>query len=146
MNADSACPLRGGIASSATARQHLRFVGEGWGAGLMESALLATSELVNNAVIHGGDPISLVVRTSADTVHIEVRDSGPTPVGLLRPDGDVLRTAAARPRTSGDDAELTVGGWGLHIVTALADRWGVSEQPQGKAVWFELGRTPGAAP
>jgi hypothetical protein len=29
-------------------------------------------------------------------------------------------------------------GRGLHIVEALADRWGVDKTAEGKTVWFEI--------
>lgn len=87
--------------------------------------LLLVTELVTNAVRHGGDrgdlPIRLELERDADHVHVRVEDPGTTFV----PPPAIL---------SGDPA----GGWGLFLVDQVADRWGVSPAPAGTRVWFEL--------
>jgi anti-sigma regulatory factor (Ser/Thr protein kinase) len=82
---------------------------------------LVTSELVTNAVRHGpGSPITLHVEVlDRDRVRGEVVDDGgpgslPHPVAPRGPDG----------------------GYGLHVVDGLAQRWGVYEG--STHVWFEL--------
>jgi serine phosphatase RsbU (regulator of sigma subunit)/anti-sigma regulatory factor (Ser/Thr protein kinase) len=45
-----------------------------------------------------------------------------------------------RIRTAGETDE---GGRGLYLVDQLATRWGSRPTPEGKAVWFEMPRTPG---
>jgi hypothetical protein len=56
-----------------------------------------------------------------------------------------------RVEVSDDDPNLPVAshpqhpatsGRGLRIVAALADRWGVTPNPDGKTVWFELHLPP----
>ena len=42
-----------------------------------EAAALATSELVTNALVHAGQPVSLSVWASARGVRVEVSDSSP---------------------------------------------------------------------
>lgn len=74
------------------------------------------SELITNAVQHGRPPIQLRVERRASGWHIDVADAG-----AHRP-----RRGPAGPR----------GGWGLHIVGALADRWGIAED--ASRVWCEL--------
>jgi anti-sigma regulatory factor (Ser/Thr protein kinase) len=108
--------------SAASAR---RFVGtalERWGCSedLIERVLLLTSELVTNAYRHAGSETRLSIRCDDDCIRIEVRDSGPGTVRLRPLDRD---------RTDGR---------GLHIVDALADRWGHHSDGDGKVVWFEL--------
>lgn len=88
---------------------------------MLDSAKLLTSELVTNSVRHGdGDWIRLVVDTDAGArLRCEVADGG---------EGFV-----PRPRTK---SMFELGGWGLHLVSRVADRWGV--QDGAPRVWFEL--------
>jgi hypothetical protein len=39
--------------------------------------------------------------------------------------------------SAGDRPATDVGGWGLHLVHTLADRWGVATE--ASHVWFEIG-------
>ena len=81
---------------------------------------LVISELVSNAVRHApGEPISLSVNVDEDgVVHGEIEDRGAGGVRL-------------RPTRPGEP-----GGYGLEIVDALTDDWGVGDGPT--RVWFEL--------
>ncbi|HYY79232.1 MAG TPA: ATP-binding protein [Actinomycetes bacterium] len=56
-----------------------------------------------------------------DRLHVEVSDDG-GPARLRRRIHEV-----GAP-----------GGWGLQLVQALASRWGVREDPGGRAIWFDL--------
>lgn len=92
----------------------------------LDDLRLVVSELVTNAVLHApGEPISLRVDVDTDgVVRGEVSDHGEGGV-RLRPTS--LREA---------------GGYGLGIVDALADRWGVRDG--SSRVWFELAGTSSA--
>jgi anti-sigma regulatory factor (Ser/Thr protein kinase) len=87
--------------------------------------MLLVTEVVTNAVRHGGDrgalPIRLEVRRDDGHVHVQVEDPGAT----FMPPPTIL---------SGDSA----GGWGLFLVDQVAKRWGVSPATAGTCVWFEL--------
>lgn len=84
--------------------------------GLCDSATLAVSELVTNAVRHGqGKPVGFRVTNTDDELRIEVTDGNSTP---------------ARLREAGESAE---SGRGLLLVAALAKEWGVS--PDGMTTW-----------
>lgn len=91
----------------------------------IETAELLVSELVTNAVLHGGmDPeehIGLKVASSSGRLRAEVRDGGPEcdPGALPEPGQD--------------------RGWGLYLVQSLSDRWGI-EREEVAVVWFELDR------
>jgi len=90
---------------------------------LEETALLLVSELVGNAVRHaraGAMALQLRLESCGNRLRIEVHDADPRP---------------PRPRTP---AELDESGFGFVLIQALADRWGVRETPNGKAVWVEL--------
>ncbi len=91
---------------------------------VLDDAVLLTSELVTNAVLHGRAPISLrLLRTSSEAV-LEVHDAASFLPRRLRP-------------TPEDEH-----GRGLQLVACLADRWGVRPVREGKAVWcaFSLSR------
>lgn len=118
------------LAAPGLARRHLLQRVDGWPADVLDLAVLLTSELVSNAVVHGHSPVELLVSHDGHRIRVEVADGlpGPLPQAPDRPAGD---------RTSGR---------GLVIVDQLADRWGCRprENPAGKVVWFELSH--GAAP
>ena len=87
-----------------------------------ESAVLIVSELVANAVLHGAEPIQVAVTDETGSLRIEVSDGDTRPP---RPDLDV--DTVDRP-----------SGRGLHIVNALAQRWGTTLHDFGKTVWAEV--------
>ena len=85
-----------------------------------ETAVLLTSELVSNALLHARTSVDLTLITSPACVRVEVHDGN-----SRRP------VASATP----DDA---TSGRGLMMVQALAGAWGVDGTVEGKTVWFEL--------
>jgi anti-sigma regulatory factor (Ser/Thr protein kinase) len=87
----------------------------------LHKAMLLTSELVTNAVIHGQGEIIMRAYLDEDRVLVEVIDQGH---GFER----VLRE---------QDFER-IGGHGLSIVDAESSRWGIDEGTTH--VWFELER------
>ena len=98
-------------------------------AGLSATAVLLVSELVTNAVRHGGPPIDIeVICDQGADLQVRVRDAGPE----LPEVGDL---------------DLAVeGGRGVAMVDLLSDAWGVdSHAGDGKTVWFCLSTSPSAA-
>lgn len=107
--------------SAAAARQFLKQeLGELYEDSLRDDALLLTSELVANAVLHAHTGVELSVVTGMDTIHVEVADG-----------------SATVPQQRSPDVE-DIGGRGLALVAALAGDWGVRLAPPGKVVWFDL--------
>src|SRR5580693_9457821 len=107
---------------------------------LVDDAVLLTSELVTNAVLHAGTPVQVTCRLLGDlsdgAVEIAVLDRRPV---QLRPD---------RPHTAAEAAERT-NGRGLQLPSELATAWGVTYARAAKAVWFRLnlaGRGQSAVP
>jgi len=84
---------------------------------------LLVSELITNSVKYGGEgEVHLLMESRArDHIRVEVVDQG----------AGFIPVARDRPATE-------VGGWGLHLVETLADRWGVHEG--STHVWFEIER------
>ncbi|MEO8477342.1 MAG: ATP-binding protein [Actinomycetota bacterium] len=86
---------------------------------------LAVSELVTNAVRHGGlrssDEIEVSVEAADGTVHVAVEQP----------------TSAAKARKLERPERGPIGGFGLFLVDQLADRWGVDPGPPGR-VWLEI--------
>ncbi|MFJ4624730.1 SpoIIE family protein phosphatase [Streptomyces sp. NPDC088812] len=113
--------------SVATARSFVRDTLQGWGfADIVDDAVVLTSELVTNAVVHAGTHADvLCLRTDAG-VRIEVADRYPEREVPLQ----------GSPASMGSpDRE---GGRGLQLCAAIAGRWGVEYTPTHKNVWFQL--------
>lgn len=87
--------------------------------------LLVTSELVTDAVSHGGNRLRLELTLAPSHLTLSVSDGrnrqGPLPAAEARP----------------DEAQ------GLAIVEAIADRWGVEHPADGGTrVWAWIGNPP----
>ncbi|MGV9558069.1 SpoIIE family protein phosphatase [Streptomyces sp. NPDC003401] len=113
--------------SVATARGFVRDTLQGWGfADIIDDAVVLTSELVTNAVVHAGTHADLLCLRHEDAVRIEVADRYPEREIPLQ----------GSPATMGSpDRE---GGRGLQLCAAIATRWGVDYTPTHKTVWFRL--------
>lgn len=85
----------------------------------LEDLLLIVSELTSNALLYGSGEIRLHV----------LRD-----VGLVR--GEVVDEGHGFEREVGELGIDAVGGHGLRMVGATAERWGIHEG--SSHVWFEL--------
>jgi anti-sigma regulatory factor (Ser/Thr protein kinase) len=94
-------------------------------AGRLDDAKLVITEVVTNAVRHGADgqeEIRLVIESDERRLYVEVEQT------LTAHDVHLIEQ-----RENGAD----LGGFGLRIVEALADGWGVEPGPPGR-VWFEF--------
>jgi PAS domain S-box-containing protein len=113
-----------------SARQARRFVGDvltsaGVDADRRDTAVLLTSELVTNGIVHALTDLQVTVEATATWVRVEVLDGNPN----------------LPQRRDYDDEAMT--GRGLEMLELLADDLGV--QPladEGKRVWFRLGVAP----
>ena len=87
---------------------------------LAADVALVVTELVTNAVLHGGGVTSVDVVAVQDGLRVAVEDSlrAPPVMGLESPDA------------------LT--GRGMHLVATVAARWGADARGSGKIVWAEL--------
>lgn len=113
--------------SVATARSFVRDTLQGWGfTDIVDDAVVLTSELVTNAVVHAGTAADVLCLRSEVAVRIEVSDR--------YPEREIpLQQSAAN--MGSPDRE---GGRGLQLCAALATRWGVDYTPTNKQVWFQL--------
>ncbi|MDJ1130939.1 SpoIIE family protein phosphatase [Streptomyces iconiensis] len=113
--------------SVATARAFVRDTLQGWGlADIVDDAVVLTSELVTNAVVHAGTSAEVLCLRDEDGVRIEVIDRYPErELPLLEPG----------QQPASPDRE---GGRGLLLCAALATRWGVDYTAADKRVWFRL--------
>jgi GAF domain-containing protein/anti-sigma regulatory factor (Ser/Thr protein kinase) len=93
---------------------------------LVDDAVLLTSELVTNAVVHAGTPVQVTCRLAHGAVEVVVLDRHPV---QLVPD---------REQRDSSEAERT-SGRGLMLPSELASSWGVTYARTAKAVWFRLG-------
>lgn len=91
-----------------------------------DDAVLLTSELVTNAVMHSnsrnqGGTVTVVILESSGGLRIEVGD-----------EGSDLSTPVVRGDVYASD------GHGLFLVQTLADQWGYVRDDSGTTVWFWL--------
>jgi anti-sigma regulatory factor (Ser/Thr protein kinase) len=91
---------------------------------LLDDLRLMVSELVTNCLRHGGlalgDRIQVLVEPGDRRIRIEVVSAG---AGFRPPDSEPGLYASS--------------GWGLFLVSRLADRWGVDGRGRTR-VWFEV--------
>jgi anti-sigma regulatory factor (Ser/Thr protein kinase) len=85
-----------------------------------ETAVLLTSEVVTNALLHGRSGPRLSITTSPERLLVEVGDDNARLPQML------------------DQDEEAVYGRGMNIVSMLATGWGAREDQTGKIVWFAL--------
>ncbi len=88
--------------------------------GVRRSARLAelvVSELVANGVMHAKTPLAVTVRRQDSGIEISVRDDNPV-----------------MPSDSSGDPR----GFGLQLVGALSEDWGIARTGRGKVVWTKL--------
>ncbi|MFJ6784897.1 SpoIIE family protein phosphatase [Streptomyces yangpuensis] len=114
--------------SVAAARAFVRDTLQGWGfADIVDDAVVLTSELVTNAVVHAGTRAEVLCLRTEDGVRVEVADRYPERELPLRHPGE-------RPYADPDREN----GRGLMLCAALATRWGVEYTATHKHVWFRL--------
>jgi len=94
----------------------------------LDDALLALTELVNNAVLHGGlgpgEDLTITMKAERQGIRLTVRHTG------------VIFDARHTPapdRHAGTSR-------GLAIVEMIADSWGVDSDGSEVTAWFEVGR------
>lgn len=97
---------------------------------LLDEALLLTTELATNGVLHAGTDLDLEIAADEIGLTVTVLDQAP---------------GALDPRLAGQlaDAGLAERGRGLLLVDHFATRWGTTHHAKGKGVWFRLERRPG---
>lgn len=92
----------------------------------LDDALLAVTELVNNAVIHGGldpdDDLTVTIKPERNGIRLTVRHAG------------VLFDPHQSPSRSLEPGASR----GLAIVRRIADRWGVDSDGAEVSAWFEV--------
>ncbi|MFJ6721962.1 MULTISPECIES: SpoIIE family protein phosphatase [unclassified Streptomyces] len=114
--------------SVAGARAFVRDTLQGWGfADIVDDAVVLTSELVTNAVVHAGTQAEVLCLRTEGGVRVEVADRYPERELPLQPPGE-------RPYADPDREN----GRGLMLCAALATRWGVEYTGTHKHVWFRL--------
>ena len=100
---------------------------------VIDDALLVATELVTNSVRHSGAPGGAVVvvrvQITSTMVRLEVEDPGSG--GTIAPRAPDLESG---------------GGFGLNLVRALSERWGLERAVAGgTCVWAQLRRAPSVA-
>ncbi|MEU5824857.1 MULTISPECIES: SpoIIE family protein phosphatase [Streptomyces] len=113
--------------SVATARAFVRDTLQGWGyTDVVDDAVVLTSELVTNAVVHAGTAADVLCLRTEDGVRVEIADHYPEREIPLQPAGLNFGNSESE------------NGRGLLLCAALASRWGVEYSPTRKHVWFQL--------
>ncbi|WP_433295186.1 ATP-binding SpoIIE family protein phosphatase [Actinoplanes sp. CA-030573] len=96
---------------------------------VISSAVLCTSELTTNALLHAGTPAQVDVDLNAERLLVAVSDTG-TRGSVIRSRADSMGSLSSRGR-------------GLGLIDELSDSWGTDPSVRGTTVWFEL-LIPGA--
>ncbi|MEU1376634.1 SpoIIE family protein phosphatase [Streptomyces triculaminicus] len=113
--------------SVAAARAFVRDTLQGWGfPDIIDDAVVLTSELVTNAVVHAGTHADVLCVRMNTGVRVEVADRYPEREVPLQEPGRQFGSV---------DRE---GGRGLLLCAAIASRWGVEYTATAKTVWFRL--------
>lgn len=106
------------------ARKALRPLFQDDGDPIAEAVMLSASELVSNVILHTDDGGTM-----------QAWDPKPDIPFRLQVD-DHRHGVELQPHEAADP----IGGRGLGIVAALADRWGVEATADGKCVWAAFSR------
>jgi anti-sigma regulatory factor (Ser/Thr protein kinase) len=85
----------------------------------LDTAVLLTSELVTNAVLHACSIVQVVLTNPRGALRAAVSDTSPH-MPVIKPG-------------SGSSGE---SGRGLQLIDRLAETWGVESGHPGKTVWF----------
>ncbi|OIJ90906.1 SpoIIE family protein phosphatase [Streptomyces colonosanans] len=96
---------------------------------LMDDALLVTSELVTNAVVHAGTDVDLVCR---------LEEAGDQPAGLVIEVCDHHPARAVREESTEHPYGIPEYGRGLRLVSMLSAAWGITYRTGAKTVWARL--------
>ncbi|GAB1641730.1 SpoIIE family protein phosphatase [Krasilnikovia sp. MM14-A1259] len=89
--------------------------------GVISAAILCTSELTTNALLHAGTPAQVHIDLSAERLLVSVADTG-------------TRGSVARAQTD----TMSSRGRGLGLIEELSDAWGTDPSVRGATVWFEM--------
>ncbi|MEV6673255.1 ATP-binding protein [Streptomyces sp. NPDC051162] len=113
------------------ARRRAGQIAAEWGIeSLTDDLVLVVSEMVTNAVVHGGGrQVGVSYSLNAFRLRVEVRDAGHWVPAVF--------TRKRRRRQGG----LQENGRGLLIVQECSSRWGCKRLVIGKAVWCEIDRS-----
>lgn len=115
------------VGSVAAARRFVSETVARWDlAPLREDALLLTSELVTNALVHAGAGPRVRMAVAGGTLEIGVEDGRPVALTSLEPRRERLTDLSAD------------GGRGLYLVDLISSEWGVAPIGTGKEIWFRL--------
>nr|WP_246613643.1 SpoIIE family protein phosphatase [Actinoplanes bogorensis] len=85
------------------------------------AAILCTSELTTNALLHAGTPAQVHIDLNAERLLVSVADTGTR--------GSVIRAHADT---------MSSRGRGLGLIEELSDSWGTDPTVRGTTVWFEM--------
>ena len=105
------------------ARRAVEQLGDSIDDALRPDVMLLVSELITNSVKYGDH----------GALKLQIEATGPRKLRVEVVDQGAGFVPVARDRPMNEP-----GGWGLHLVEALTDRWGVYEG--STHVWFEIER------
>ena len=110
------------VTSVGLGRKFVRDTVSDWGLeNLLDTAVLLTSEVITNSVLHARTQIVLSLRSANGTVSISVHDGS---------------QHLPRPRSHSVDATT---GRGLELLDRLAQEWHVDRESDGKTLTFTVG-------
>ncbi|SHM57447.1 ATP-binding protein [Cryptosporangium aurantiacum] len=109
-------------AATAQVRGRVRALLAQWriGGTAAEDILLVVHEMVANVIDHARTPFRLAVQLCGSFVRVSVHDASRRPLVVRAFDPEATR------------------GRGLPLIAAISERWGCSQQSDGKTVWAAI--------
>ena len=91
----------------------------------LQTAVLLSSELATNAVLHARTDFDVRLCVTRSTLRIAITDGSSRPPSPVVVDGDAT------------------SGRGLGLLDQLSTRWGIETVASGKSIWFEIALAAG---
>lgn len=131
--------FQGEASSARVARHELETALSDWGRDdMIDRAGLCVSEVVTNAVLHGGRPVELSAWLDERSLHVEIRDGRAIDGTFVDRIEAIHRISDPVEESDPELRDVDITGRGLLVLAEMSAEWGISTNQRGKTVWFVL--------